>query len=111
MKDLREFCRSALEVLIAFLLLIVFLPVLLFAYVLTHITAGGPIFVTDEWLTGSNRVVRVLRFRTTGPGFPVFRTVGHLLRKYSIDEFPSLWSVMRREARFADLSWLNCNPK
>ena len=37
-------------------------------------TADKPAFVTDEW-TKDGRILRAHRFRTTGPGQPVFRSV------------------------------------
>jgi len=65
-------------------------------------TADKPVFVTDEWIK-DGRWLRAHRFRTTGPGEPVFRSVGRYLRQSSLDHIPSLWNVARGEIRLGDI--------
>jgi len=69
-----------------------------------RITAGKPVLVADEWVSKSGAVVRAHRFRTTGPGLPVFRAAGRLFREYALDELPSLWNVACGEVRLKDLN-------
>jgi lipopolysaccharide/colanic/teichoic acid biosynthesis glycosyltransferase len=69
-----------------------------------RITGGKPIIVTDEWVTKEGTPARAYRFRTTGPGLPIFRFVGRLVRQYSWDEIPSLWNVACGEVRLGELS-------
>jgi lipopolysaccharide/colanic/teichoic acid biosynthesis glycosyltransferase len=69
-------------------------------------TSGSPILVVDEWVTKSGSAVRGHRFRTTGPGLPVFRAAGRLFRAYALDELPSLWNVACGEVRLRDLNFL-----
>jgi len=64
-------------------------------------TADKPVFVTDEWIK-DGRQLHTHRFRTTGPGQPVFRSVGRFIRQYSLDEIPSLWDVACGEIRLRD---------
>jgi lipopolysaccharide/colanic/teichoic acid biosynthesis glycosyltransferase len=69
-----------------------------------RITAGKPILVVDEWVNKGGAAVRAHRFRTTGPGLPVFRAAGRLIRDYALDELPSLWNVACGELRLRDLN-------
>ncbi len=73
-----------------------------------RITAGKPILVVDEWTTRSGTPVRAHRFRTTGPGRPLFRAAGRLFREYALDELPSLWNVACGEVRLRDLNLMRC---
>jgi lipopolysaccharide/colanic/teichoic acid biosynthesis glycosyltransferase len=69
-----------------------------------RITGGKPIIVTDEWVTKEGTPARAYRFRTTGPGLPIFRFVGRVIRQYSLDEILSLWNVACGEVRLGELS-------
>jgi lipopolysaccharide/colanic/teichoic acid biosynthesis glycosyltransferase len=68
------------------------------------ITGGKPIILTDEWVAKEGTPARAYRFRTAGPGLPIFRFVGRVLRQYSLDEIPSLWNVACGEVRLGELS-------
>jgi len=95
---------SLVERLFAFVLLVSLLPMLLVTALLIHTTAGESAILCDEFPNNDGGISRRLRFRTTGPGTPFFRALGPLLRKYSIDEFPALWSVARGDIKLRELS-------
>jgi lipopolysaccharide/colanic/teichoic acid biosynthesis glycosyltransferase len=78
-------------------------PAVAFLTLFILATAEKPVFVTDEWTKGGRRL-RAHRFRTTGPGQPVFRSVRRVLRQRSFDEIPSLWNVACGEVRLRDIS-------
>lgn len=71
------------------------LPTLFLIALAIHITAGGPVLVTNEWRGAGGGVVHCLRFRTTGRGTPFFPGLGRMLQVYSIDGLPGFWSVGR----------------
>src|SRR5580765_1631603 len=78
------------------------LPMVAFLALIIHATAGRPVFVTDEWVKDGRRL-RAHRFRTVGPGEPVFRSVGGYIRQASWDIIPSLWNVVCGEIRLRDI--------
>jgi lipopolysaccharide/colanic/teichoic acid biosynthesis glycosyltransferase len=86
---------------LAALVLFYLLPAVAILTLFILATADKPVFVTDEW-TKDGRILCAHRFRTTGPGQPVFRSVGRFIRRYSLDEIPSLWNIACGEIRLRD---------
>lgn len=109
--------------------LLVFLsPLFLAIALLVKITSAGPAFYGVDWVGQGGRRFRGYKFRTMivgadrqeaelqsrnemrGPAFkmendPRITPLGRVLRRYSLDEFPQLWSVLK-----GDLSLVGPRP-
>lgn len=104
----------------ALLLLLVLSPLLLLAALAVRLSSRGPVFFRQERSGLNGRPFTMLKFRTMvtnaeqrkaelasfnemdGPVFkvtndPRVTPLGRLLRKWSIDELPQLWNVLRFE--------------
>ena len=112
--------KTLMDFLGAVLLLLVSSPFTLAAIALIKITSPGPVFFRQQRCGLNGRPFTMLKFRSmstdaeqrkheierlnemSGPVFkvtndPRVTPVGRLLRKFSIDEFPQLWNVLRGE--------------
>jgi exopolysaccharide biosynthesis polyprenyl glycosylphosphotransferase len=101
-------------------LLLLFSPVMILAAVLIKLTSHGPVLFRQQRCGLNGRPFTMLKFRSmvsdaeqqkheieilnemSGPVFkvtndPRITTVGRVLRKFSIDEFPQLLNVLRAE--------------
>jgi Undecaprenyl-phosphate glucose phosphotransferase len=78
--------------------------------ILIRLTSSGPIFYRQERMGLDGKPITILKFRSmyhdaereTGPVFarqndPRRTPVGRLLRRFSLDELPQFWNVLRGE--------------
>lgn len=116
----RATAKRAFDVTLATALLIVMVPVLLLTAAAIKLGSPGPVIFRQERVGRNGKCFDVLKFRTMvvdaeerlaevahlnevdGPLFkvksdPRVTTVGHVLRKSSIDELPQLVNVLRGE--------------
>jgi lipopolysaccharide/colanic/teichoic acid biosynthesis glycosyltransferase len=110
--------KRLIDIVVSLMLLVVLSPLLLVLAVLVRFSSPGPIFYPWKVLGARARPFVGYKFRTmvvnaealkdqmmahnemTGPVFkmrndPRVTRVGRVLRKYSLDELPQLWSVLR----------------
>jgi lipopolysaccharide/colanic/teichoic acid biosynthesis glycosyltransferase len=109
------------DLIIALLALVLFLPLFAFVAVLVKISSPGTVFFSQNRVGQNGRLIRILKFRsmvpsaekaawhyrTTGQGKlePVIKdredkritSVGRVLRRYSIDELPQLFNILKGE--------------
>lgn len=111
--------KRAMDVLLSALLLVLSSPVLLLVAVLVRITSRGPVLHRQERVGLDGSTFTMLKFRTmvegaeaaTGPVFAApgdsRRTpVGGFLRRFSLDELPQFWNVLR-----GDMSLVGPRPE
>ena len=105
--------KRAFDLVVGSLALLVTLPVWLAAAIAIRLTSPGPVFFHQDRVTKGGRIFRMHKFRTmrqdlpagadtTAPFFkidhdPRITRVGHLLRKWSLDELPQIWNVVKGE--------------
>jgi lipopolysaccharide/colanic/teichoic acid biosynthesis glycosyltransferase len=113
-----KYIKRSLDVVGSGIGLILLSPFLLFVSILIKLTSPGPVLYAWNVIGRGGRPFRGYKFRTmvvnadelkknlieknemSGPVFkmkndPRIIPIGHFLRKFSIDEFPQLWSVLK----------------
>lgn len=112
--------KRALDVLGASLALVALSPLFVAIFLLIKLDSNGPAFYSANRAGRKGRLFRCHKFRTmvsnadelksilrqnnerAGPFFKIARDpritrLGHYLRRYSLDELPQLWNVLRGE--------------
>jgi len=113
--------KSILDFFAALILIIMFIPVLLAVAAAIKFTSKGPVFFVQPRIGMNKRIFKVIKFRTMivdaekkmaeivhlnerkdGAAFkikddPRVTPVGKILRKYSLDELPQLFNVLKGE--------------
>jgi exopolysaccharide biosynthesis polyprenyl glycosylphosphotransferase len=118
--DYRLALKRVIDVLGAVLALVIAGPLMLLTAVAVKLSSRGPVIFAQERYGRNRRRMKMYKFRTmvsnaeemlpslegrneaVGPIFkirqdPRLTPVGRILRRYSIDELPQLWNVLRGE--------------
>jgi len=102
-----EVAKRAIDISGASLLLLLSLPVLAVSTLLLKLTSPGPIFFTQNRCGLAGRPFTIFKLRTMKTDSPRYALhpstpedqritgVGRWLRRFSIDELPQLWNVIR----------------
>lgn len=103
-----------LEKIVAFILLIFLLPIYVVIGLIITLTSNGPILHCSKRIGAGNKIFIMYKFRTMQIDTPQLAThlmdqekaqryvtnVGKFLRKYSLDELPQLWNIVKGEMSF-----------
>lgn len=103
MKPVRRFRRTLPDRVVALVLLIACTPTLLLVWLVLRGNSDEPVLQREERKTARGGNVMSYRFRTTGRGSRAFQRIGRFVRRYSIDEFPALWSIVAGDLRLKDI--------
>jgi lipopolysaccharide/colanic/teichoic acid biosynthesis glycosyltransferase len=106
----RNIGKRAFDVVLSVLVLILLAPVLVVAALAIKATSRGPIFYTQERVGRGGRPFRFIKFRTMVVGAekmgagalclqndPRVSAIGRWLRRFSLDELPQVFNVLRGE--------------
>jgi sugar transferase EpsL len=107
MGNLQRLLKRCLDLAVSLILLTVSLPAILFTAICIRLSMGSPIFFRQVRPGLRGRPFTILKFRTMrdtrGPDGELLpdevrlTTVGRVVRRFSLDELPQLWNVVRGE--------------
>jgi exopolysaccharide biosynthesis polyprenyl glycosylphosphotransferase len=110
---LRDGLKRTMDIGVSLIVLVLFLPVLIFTALAIRLESPGPVILQQERVGFRGRAFVVLKFRSMrvdseGDGVPRWAAandsritrVGAIIRKFRIDELPQLINVLRGEMSF-----------
>ena len=107
MPDMALAVKRAFDVVSCLMGIVLLSPLLLVIAAMVKFTSSGPVIYKQERIGLYGMPFNIYKFRTmyadaeedvpklTGIDDPRITRVGHLLRKYRLDELPQLWNVVR----------------
>ena len=109
------FLKRAIEFILSLSGLVFLMPIYLVVIVMVRINLGSPIFFKQERPGLNNKVFSIYKFRTMTNEHDIYGNLlpdetrltkfGRFLRSTSLDELPSLWSVLK-----GDMSLIGPRP-
>ncbi|HEM5030769.1 TPA: sugar transferase [Streptococcus suis] len=112
------FLKYTTDKLLALILLVLLSPVIIALSIWIKLDSKGPVFYRQERVTRYGRIFRIFKFRTmvtdadkigslvtVGQDNRITK-VGHIIRKYRLDEVPQLFNVLT-----GDMSFVGVRPE
>lgn len=110
-----RYVKRILDIILSLVAIICLSPVFFIVAIIVHITMGSPILFSQERIGKNGKVFRLFKFRSmtnakdiNGNLLPEQKRLtkaGKLLRSFSVDELPELFSIL-----FGDMSFVGPRP-
>ncbi len=110
---MRRVLKRGEDLILSFVLLILFMPVIIITAIIIKIDSKGPVFFSQDRVGMNKKEYSVHKFRSmitdaekhSGPVWAQdnddrITRVGRVIRKCRIDEFPQLWNILKGEMSF-----------
>ena len=106
------FTKRIFDVVLALIMCLSLIPFMLLIGLVIKLTSRGPIFYWSDRVGRGNRIFKMPKFRSMKKDTPAVATdmlgnpgkwltpVGWFLRRYSLDELPQVWSVLKGDMSF-----------
>lgn len=111
----QRFIKRSFDIVLAIIAIVLTSPIVLICAILIKIDDGGKIFFIQKRATRGGRVFKVIKFRTmkencgnvsASEDDDRITKIGHVLRKYRLDELPQLVNIL-----FGDMSFVGPRPE
>ena len=106
----KKFLKHIIDKIIAFLLILMFAPVMIVVAFIIFLWDGMPIIFTQERPGLNERIFRIYKFRTMSnerdgqgnllPDDKRLKGVGKIIRNLSLDELPQLFNILKGDMSF-----------
>lgn len=109
-KKLQKFIKLIFDIVVSFIVLIIFLPIWIIVAILIKVTSPGPVFFLQDRPGQYKKIFKVYKFRTMRLGSEKMikgqevmkdddriTSIGKFLRSSKIDEIPQLLNVLKGE--------------
>jgi len=105
--------KRILDILFSMVLFLMLLPVMLMIVLLIKLSSKGPVLYWSKRVGRKNHLFMMPKFRTMRVDTPQIAThllsypdkwlipVGYFLRRYSLDEIPQLWNILKGDMSFS----------
>jgi len=109
----RKFLKRSFDICIAVILIIIFLPLWIIISLLIKIDSPGSVFFLQKRVGLDSRYFNIIKFRSMREGTidlpaeelkdreKLVTRIGKFLRRFSIDEFPQLFNILKGDMSFA----------
>jgi len=106
----RKFFKPILDRVLAFILIILFSPIMMIVAILIYLWDGRPIIFTQERPGYKEKIFKIYKFRTMTnekdengkllPDEKRLKGIGKIIRSLSLDELPQLFNVLKGDMSF-----------
>ena len=117
-KNVQLFFKRIFDIVVSFILMILFSPLFVVLAIVIKANSKGTVFFRQERVTQYGKLFRIFKFRTmvqdadkigaliTSTGDRRVTSVGHVMRKYRLDELPQVINVF-----LGDMTFVGSRPE